>query len=117
MNFVVLLSILSVGVLLTIKYPAYGFICALTVFYNIGRFFGIYSFGLPGFFTFMDIALVLAFVAGLAHPIVRKNIVFDDSFKRIMLVCLLLGNGDGSVFIVAPISLFTQQLVLPRLLR
>lgn len=88
MDLVILFPFLLIALVLAIKYPAYGYIFGLTLFFNIGAYLDLNAFGLPSFFTIMDIGLIFALIAGLAEPIVNKRLFFDDSFGKLVLVCL-----------------------------
>jgi len=112
MNLVILFPFFLIALILAIKYPVYGFIFGLTLFFNIGGYLNLYAFGLPGFFTILDVGLVFAFVAGIANEAVEKQIFFDNGFKKFLLICLAfsfyqilitiwikLGISDPIVFI------------------
>jgi len=88
MNLVFLLLVLLVAIILAAKFPGYSFIVGLTVFFSIGGYLDINAFGFPSFFTVMDLGLIFAFLAGLAEPVVDRRLIFDDSFKKLLFICL-----------------------------
>jgi len=88
MNLLFLALVLSIIFILSLKFPGYGFILGLTIFFNIGGYFDRNSYGLPSFFSIMDVFLIFAFVVGIAEAIVEKDIKFDYNFKKLLLICL-----------------------------
>jgi len=88
MNLLFLALVLSIIFILSLKFPGYGFILGLTIFFNIGGYFDRNAFGLPSFFSIMDVVLIFAFVVGIAEAIVEKDLKFDYNFKKLLLICL-----------------------------
>lgn len=113
----IFLAVFGIVVVLALKYPGYGFIAGLTLFFNIGGYIPPRAFGMPGFFTLLDLGLIFAFALGLADRIVKKRTYIDNALGRLLLICLVFSFYQLAVTIwiklqiVSPVALVREIVI------
>ena len=89
-SYPVLILLLFIIFFLTMNNPVYGFMIAYTVFLDIGNYYGKNTFGLPNFFQFRDVALIMCFLVVILSNKLSIRALWRDRNLRILLRVLII---------------------------